>query len=225
MKRSKLIQVLIWVFAAAPLVITAFFYPSLPAQIPTHWNLDGTVTYSARSQAWILAAVAPAVAVLLKLLPRIDPRKKNYGKFKSSYDFFFLVIMIFFLAVDLIMISESLYPGRISVGTVTTFGVGLLFIIVGNIMPRFKSNFFMGIKNPWTLSSQEVWSKTHRLGGILMFAAGIVIMLSPFVMSEKAMFAVMISTLAVSVLIPMVMSYVWYKRIEKSGGTDASDPE
>jgi len=217
MKKNNLTTVLIWIFAAVPLVITAIMYRQLPAKIPTHWGLNGEVTYGAKDHAWILACLSPAIAALFFILPKIDPRKRNYDKFRASYNFFCLFMMIFFLAIDLITLSESVNPGKISVGTVVTFGVGLLFIVIGNMMPKFKSNFFMGIKNPWTLSSPEVWNRTHRLGGLIMFLSGILIMISPLFFDSKAMFAVLIGCVVLITLTPMVMSYVWYKKLEKTG--------
>ncbi len=68
-------------------------------------------------------------------------------------------MLLFLMLVNGIVLSESLYPGRISVGRVITSGVGILFVFLGNIMPKIKNNFFMGLRNPWTLSDPDVWNR------------------------------------------------------------------
>ena len=68
--------------------------------------------------------------------------------------------------------SESFFPGHISVGKIVTLAIGVLFMFIGNIMPKIKSNFYLGIKTPWTLSDEEIWLRTHRFAGKTMFAAG-----------------------------------------------------
>jgi len=196
--------------------VTVVFYGRLPAEIPVHWNLDGTVNYGARSMLWLLGGLPIVLWCLFVLLPKIDPRRENYGKFRGVYDAFNAVMMLFFLGITCVTISESLYPGRISVAAVITAGCGLLFAFIGNMMPKFKSNFFVGIKTPWTLSSSEVWNRTHRFAGYLWFAGGIVIVpLAVLLPSENLLFGLFMAIILVMAFLPMVMSYVWYRREQK----------
>ncbi|MEL7298668.1 MAG: SdpI family protein, partial [Pseudomonadota bacterium] len=90
-------------------------------------------------------------------------------------------------------------------------GVGLLFVVLGNYMGKLRKNFFIGIRTPWTLASDEVWARTHRLGGYLFVAAGIGLMLSAFI----GMNAWLITTLALGAgLIPVAYSFLLYRKIE-----------
>lgn len=212
---KKQLLILICVLALVPLIVTALLYGSLPEQIPTHWNLDGSVTYSGKSTIWMTAGLSPVLAGLLLVLPKIDPRKKNYEKFRGYYNVFIVVLLLFLLIVDGIILSESLWPGRISVGRVVTVGVGILFVFLGNIMPKIKNNFFMGLRTPWTLSDSDVWNKTNRLGGKLFFWFGLVIALSGLLLPESVTFVITMIGVAAICIVPAAMSYVWYRRNHK----------
>lgn len=209
---NKRLWILIWILALLPAAVTALLYSSLPAQIPTHWDLNGTVAYGAKSTVWMLAGLSPLMAVMFLILPKIDPRKKNYEKFKVYYDGFIVALLLFMLMMDGVVLSESLWPGRISVGRVVTIAIGILFVFLGNLMPKVKNNFFMGIRTPWTLSNPDVWNRANRLGGRLFFWFGLVIALSALLLSEKTTFFVMMAGVVVVSCVPIIMSYVWYRR-------------
>jgi len=218
--KSKWMRISVWFLSLAALAVFIALYPSLPAQVPTHWGLDGAVEYHAKRNLWAFAVMPPVFAALFDLMPRIDPKKKNYEKFSRFYDGFCLFMTLFILICLLITLSESFHPGQISVPKVMSLLLAALFIFIGNLMPKVKSNFFMGIKNPWTLSNVDVWNKTHRLGGLLMFASGVLLLPLIFLLTSSALFAVMMALILLSVTIPSVCSYFWYKRLQS--GDDPS---
>jgi uncharacterized membrane protein len=198
-------------------VVVGLLYGSLPAHIPTHWNIGGSVTYSGKSSILIIAGPSPVMAVLLRVMPKIDPRKENYAKFQGYYDGFIVVLLLFLLMMDGVILSESFWPGRISVGKVVTIALGILFVFLGNLLPKVKNNFFMGLRTPWTLSDPDVWNRAHRLGGKLFFWLGLVIILCGLLLPEVAAFvAIMIGVLIVSA-VPAIMSYVWYRQKQRQG--------
>ena len=209
-----------WILAFVPIIIVLYFYKSLPEQIPVHWDLDGTVRYGSRMNLWINASMGVVFALLFPVLRKIDPRRKNYDKFGKYYDEFQIFMMLFFIAITSVIVSESMNPGRLNVEMVIVLMVGMLFTVLGNMMPKFKNNFFVGIKTPWTLSSDEVWGKTHRLGGILWFFGGLSIIASALLLKGTGLFVAISVIVAVIAIIPVAMSYVWYKKINK-GGHDA----
>ena len=90
--------------------------------------------------------------------------------------------------------------------------MGILFAVLGNMMPKFRQNYFCGIKTPWTYADETVWVRTHRLAGRLFFAAGLLGIAATFLPSATAMTVVFFAPLAVAVILPVVMSYVWYRR-------------
>lgn len=214
MKNHRL-RILTYLLALAGLAAAFFLYPLLPEQIPTHWNADGSVTFGSRNTVFITAGTGLLFAVLFDLLPKIDPRRRNYEKFGSFYDLFCVLMEIFILVMNGIMVTEALRPGTLSVPMAVMLGVGILFVIVGNFMPKFKSNFYMGIKTPWTLSSDEVWRKTHRLGGKCFFLSGLLFIICAFL--PESAFAVCFAGILIACFIPGIMSYIWWRQEQKNG--------
>jgi len=190
--------------------------------IPLNWGIDGEVAHGSRTNILWIAAMGPAILGLLTLVPRIDPRKGNFEKFRGFYDAMCLFVMAFMLVIAAVILSESFFPGRLRVEFATVALCGLLFAFIGNIMPKFRSNFFAGIRTPWTLSSDAVWNRTHRLAGRIWFAGGLLTVLAAFILSGPALFAALMATIAVMTVIPVVMSYVWYRR-EAQGGSEARE--
>lgn len=209
----------VWALSLLPVLLAAVFYNQLPDQIPTNWGFDGNVTYGPKSTIWMLSGMAPLFGIVLPLLQRIDPRKDNYRKFLGNFYMFLIVLMLFMTLMVGVTISESIYPGRITVYKVITVAMGALFLLIGNMMPKFKSNFFVGIKNPWTLSNTEVWNRTHRIAGYCWVVGGLLIILLALVLSEKVLFAAFMTVIVVMVGIPTVLSYLWYRR-EQAGKQD-----
>ena len=210
-KITKL-QVLAWVLSLLPLIAAAVVYARLPAEIPMHWGLDGTVEYRAKYQLWFVAGMAPIFGVLFYILPLIDPKRRSYDKFRASYDLFQVIMMLFFLLVTLVIIVESLRPGTADVGMLMCALCGVLYIVLGNMMPKFRQNFFCGFRTPWALSSEAVWMRTQRLGGRLMFAAGFLALAGAFLPGDVWRMVALFVPLAVAVVVPSIMSYIWYRR-------------
>lgn len=217
MKMKKSVLILVGMLSLLPLALTALFYARLPATIPMHWNINGTVRYDPKHNLWLMAALSPILAVLFPVMAKIDPRKRNYEKFGGAYQGFMLVMQLFLLMMNGIVISEALYPKRISVSTVVTVGVGLLFVFLGNIMPKVKSNFYMGVRTPWTLSDPDVWFRTNRLSGHLFFISGLVVCVCPFIFPEKITFAILMAIVLLAAAVPAVMSYLWYRQQHHNG--------
>jgi uncharacterized membrane protein len=157
-------------------VFTAIVYSRLPEQIPTHWNLRGEVDgWSGRtSGALSLLLVGLGIWVLLQFLPRIDPRKENYAKFRGTYDLVANSTITFLAIVHVLVLGAGLgWP--ISIPRLAPIGVGAIFVLLGNVLPRARPNWFFGVRTPWTLSSYRVWERTHRVAGYLFVGTGILL--------------------------------------------------
>lgn len=214
--KNRIFRIANYILAVCNLLLAVIFYPSLPDRIPMHWDVNGTVGYSNKSQLFLMCGMAILFAVMFDVLPHIDPRKKNYQKFGPYYDGFCVIMQVFLLLMTGIILTESLRPGTLSVPMITMLGVGILFLFIGNIMPKVKSNFYMGIKTPWALSSEEVWRKTHRLGGKCFFLLGILMMISAFLPFRQFIYWMVFISVMVVCLIPAVMSYIWWKQEQNS---------
>lgn len=163
MKRIPKTQILVCVLAIVPVILTALFYPRLPASIPMQWDFGGQVGYEPKWHLFIIAALAPLFAVLFPLIPKIDPRRKSYDKFAPSYLLFQVMMMLFIILMVGIVLIESLHPGSVRVGRTICLFLGVLFAILGNMMPKFRQNYFCGIKTPWTYADEVVWTRARTV--------------------------------------------------------------
>ena len=163
------------------IAISFFFFPSLPDSMASHWNMYGEVDgYSSRLfNVLFFPFLQIFLFLLLYIVPRIDPKRKNILKFEGKFHLFVYSILIFML---LLQIYAFLWNTgvEIPVEIVMPVLMGILFFIVGEMVKDAKQNYTIGIKTPWTLSSERVWDKTHRLGGRLFKICGILSILSVF---------------------------------------------
>jgi uncharacterized membrane protein len=156
-----------WVFSLAA-------YSRLPDRVPTHWGLDGQVDgWSGRTiAAFMLPTAMIGIWALLYFLPIIDPRRENYVKFRGTYDTIVAAVLAVMLVIHGVALSNGL-GYDVPVGRVVPFAVGGLLVLIGNLLPRARPNWFVGIRTPWTLSNDRVWERTHRVGGLAIVIAGI----------------------------------------------------
>lgn len=194
-----------------------YFYPQLPAQIPSHWNAAGEVDgYMGKFWGIFLAPfIMLAMALLFSLLPRIDPLKENYQRFRSYYNGFFVLLAVFFLVIQLQVILWS-KGVQISPNVIFPIAVGLLFFYIGILCEHAKRNWFIGIRTPWTLSNEKVWDKTHQLGGKLFKIAGVVAIIGAF-FGKLAFVFVIVPVLSAAVY-TIIYSYFAYQK-ELKGAT------
>jgi len=192
-----------------------YFYPLLPDRVPIHWNASGEVNgYGSKLfGAFGLPAISLAMYLMFLVLPYIDPKRKNYADFRSTYQFLKYILILFFLGIEVmtfLIASEVILNKPIFIQIM----VSLLFILIGNVMGRFKHNYFVGIKTPWTLANEEVWRKTHRLAAPLWVLGGIVNILLTFLgLNFQGIGFVII--IAVISIVPIVYSYIAYQQIVK----------
>jgi len=213
--KNKRSQGILWVAAILPLIMVAAVWTRLPEQVPLNWGFDGTISYGGRAILWGLAVINPLIVLLMTFAPRMDPREENYQKFKGPYSALCLAIVLLMDAVMLITLAESLRPGTVNVYVMVQLMVAVLMMVIGNMMPKFRQTWFCGIKNAWTLSSERVWTRTHRLGGRLYFAAGAAMVVGAF-FPPRVGFVLMVTVTVAVTLVATVMSYVWFRQ-EQAG--------
>lgn len=167
MKRNKLFWGLL-IFCAINFAAHLCFYGSLPDVVPTHWGADGQANgWGPKSTVLIMAALPALMLILMAALPRIDPKHQNYEKFKGVWNASLTALTIFMAAMS--WFSElsvfGLIPeGSSLVGILVCGGCGVLFIFLGNYMPRIKQNYMFGCKTPWALNNEHNWNRTQPHG-------------------------------------------------------------
>ena len=192
----------------------AYFYPSLPDKVPTHWNASGEVNgYGSKLfGAFGLPSISLAMYLMFLVMPYIDPKRKNYDGFKSTYQFLKYAIILFFFGMEVItlLIASGVIVNK---PVFIQIMVSLLFILIGNVMGRFKHNYFVGIRTPWTLANEEVWRKTHRLAAPLWVFGGIANILLTFTGTNFKGIGFMV-IIAVISIVPIAYSYIAFRQID-----------
>jgi len=189
-----------------------YFYSVFPEQVPVHWNAQGVVdNYGSKFVGAFLAPLlAVGVYLLFVALPLIDPKKDRYKDFSKTYHLFKNLILMYLVYIFFIS-SLNAVGVNIPVEFAIPVGVGVLFVLLGNYMGKIKPNWFMGIRTPWTLSSEDVWNKTHRFGGKVFVVGGLVIASLGFWPVFMRIPVLMIVVLAV-VILTVIYSYIVYKK-------------
>lgn len=210
---DKLISLSI-IMAALAFAVGIMLYPSMPEMMATHWNAHGAVDgYMPRFWGvFLLPMITAGMVLLISFLPGLDPMKKNIAKFSSYYYGFVFAITAFMLYMYAISLAWNLgYAFDFVITMVPAFAA--LFYLAGVMIGKSKRNWFIGIRTPWTLSSDRVWDKTHALGAKL-FKSAALIGLFGLIFSEYA-FLFMILPILAAAFITMAYSYFEYKRYEK----------
>jgi uncharacterized membrane protein len=212
----KLIRVAVIAVLIITFAVTLAIYPAAPDRIASHWNAAGQVD-GYMSKFWglfLIPFIMTGFVALLAVLPRIDPHKKNYEKFGTYYEGFILLFTLFMLAIQVQIILWSI-GYQISPNLTFPILIGMLFIYLGVLLDHAEQNWFVGIRTPWTLSSEMVWKKTHQLGGKLFIIAGVISCIGIFA-GVYALWFVLVPALAVAV-ITVVYSYYEFQKELKSG--------
>lgn len=207
---------------AVPFCAVALLWDKLPEKMPIHWNVRGQVDgYSGKAfGAFFVPVVNLGMAALLSVLALIDPRlRQQTGDVKSSVGriarILRLVVTGFLSFTSLATLGASigLFKNGVQFSYAIYVGVSLLFIVLGNFMTKLRPNYFMGIRTPWTLASNDVWAKTHRLGGPLMVGGGFLMLLLLLVVPlEKFPFLVVLPVVIGMTVITSVYSYRLHRK-------------
>lgn len=195
--------------------IAFYYYPQMPNMMASHWGFKGEVN-GYMSKFWglfLMPILSLALFVLFLLIPQIDPLKANVAKFQKYFDGFILVFELFFVYIYLLTIFWNL-GSRFDMIAALMPALAILFYYLGIMIGKAERNFFIGIRTPWTLSSDSVWNKTHQLGGKLFKAVAVITALG-FFFPPYAFILMFVPIIGVSVYLT-VYSYVEFKK-EKNG--------
>ena len=213
MDMKMLLAVFVFVLVVS-VALGVHFYSSMPEKMASHWNIKGEVDGHI-NKFWglfLFPVVSTGIFLLFLLIPFIDPLKKNINKFKKYYEGLIIAVLLFLFYVYLVSLLWNL-GYRFNMGTALTPIMGILFYYLGIVIENSKRNWFIGIRTPWTLSSDEVWNKTHKLGGRLFKLSGL-FAVSAILFPNQAFYLVLIPILVFSAFL-IIYSYFMYK-IEKN---------
>jgi len=210
--RIKLPDALCLMLIAAVFGTAFWLYPDIPQEVPSHWNGRGEVD-GYMSKPWgvfLLPLMTVGIYALLWVVPYISPQGYRMEKFAHVVVMLRLAVTAMLATVGLaVLFAASGAP--VDMNAIVRGSIGILFIVLGNYLGKVRKNFFIGIRTPWTLASDEVWMRTHRLSGWLFVLAGLVILAGAFVSIGTGIF---IAVGSVVVVVPILYSFVIYKQIE-----------
>jgi uncharacterized membrane protein len=199
--------------ALALLVAGLVLIPHLPERVPTHWDLHRNVNgYSSRFQVVvIIPAIMVGIMLIFAVLPALSPRHFKIEPFLSTYLYLMLVITVALAYFQVIILWAAFRPG-LPISQTILGGICVLWMLMANVMGKVKRNFFVGIRTPWTLASEQVWYATHRFAARIWMWSGFIGLLLAFIY-PLAVIVVIIG----SGFVPVVQSFVYYKRLERQG--------
>jgi uncharacterized membrane protein len=215
MKKIKFYDIVSILIILAVAISTYYFNSVLPDRVITHWDFNG------QADAWgdksLLVVFVPfliiALYIMLRFLPKMDPKKENYIKFDSAYHAFILLLVVFMAIIYFVSVYINL-GYDLPMSDLMTWLVGGFFIGIGFLIKDVKQNWFMGIRTPWTLSSEEVWRKTHLMAQKVFIIGGIFFLFMPYV-TPTYVPIIFIFVILMMVGLSFGYSYWLYTRLEK----------
>lgn len=199
-----------------PLAYLASVWNTLPETVPIHFNAKGEADGwgSKNTLIYLSLGLGFGIYLLMTVIPIIDPKQK-LQKMGSKY-FSLKFIMVLFMTLLACYIIYTAQVGEVNSNGLFAL-IGLMFAALGNYFQSIKHNYFVGIRTPWTLESENVWKKTHRLGGRIWVGGGILLAITPFLISNMDYFMpIFITIITIITAIPVIYSYLEFKK-EKRG--------
>ena len=202
-------------FILIGLIITSFIigvliYPNAPDTLPTHWNSSGEA--DSFGPKWLALFMLPIVTaftyLLFFIIPKIAVFKKNFAKFEKEFFYLKATIISFLTLIYLGTTAQIFYKFNLNILIIPA--ISAMFFIIGHLMPKFKRNFFVGIRTPWTLANDKVWEKTHKLGGTLFKICAVILLIGIFI--PKYLVYIILPTIIILITILFVYSYLEFKK-------------
>jgi len=213
--RTTTIIVLLMIVAAT--IAGLLLWNKLPEQMASHWDINDQVN-DYMSKFWgvfMMPLITLGMFALFLVIPSIDPLKANIAQFREAFNLFIVLIVAFMLYIHALTLAWSLGYTNFKISTSMLPAMGLLFIFVGFMLRKAKRNFFIGIRTPWTLSSDYVWDKTHQLGAILFMLSGVFTFLGGLFGGMTALWFLFVPLIGSTIFL-LAYSYVLYQRETKA---------
>lgn len=209
-KKYKSTLILTSLIMLIPVVVGLLLWNKLPDPMPSHWGINGEVDgWSSKAfSVFGFPVLLLAIHWLCVVISTADPHHKNYHP-KMIRLMFWICPMIGLILCT--MVYSAALGHSVPIETIMPLLLGVLFVVIGNLMPKCRYSYTMGIKLPWTLNSEENWNRTHRFGGKIWVIGGIIMMATALWGS----FWLLLAIVALMVLTPTIYSYLYYRNHEQ----------
>lgn len=199
-----------------PFIYLAYIWNQLPEKVPMHWNINGEIDrYGEKIELIIIPILLPLlIYIIFLVVPKIDPKNKlnKMGNKLQSIKF----LSTTFISILALFIIYTAKNESFTNPNYIVLLIGILYIIFGNYFKTIKANYFIGIRTPWTLESETVWKKTHKFGGKLWFAGGIIIVITSLILEKETNFTIFLIITGIITIIPIAYSYLIFKNERKT---------
>ena len=194
-----------------PILVGLFYWNQLPDKMATHFDMEGTPNgWSSKGFAVIgIPVILAAVNVLCTVLTETDPRRYKYPEKMMKIVYWICPVVSWICAGP--TISYGLGFESAAMPKYGSLLIGIMFVVIGNYLPKIKQKYYMGIKLPWTYSDEENWNRTHRMAGKLWVVGGIILLLNFFLQITGLEIVVLFSM----ILIPTIYSWAFSRKKDK----------
>ena len=209
---TKTTSILVISLIAIAVIAGVVLWNQFPEQMASHWNInDQADDYMPKFWGvFLMPIISLGMLILFLVIPNIDPLKANIAEFRNIFNLFILLIVAFMLYVHGLTLAWNMGNQSFKMSAAMLPFLGILFIFIGYMLRQAKRNFFIGIRTPWTLSSDTVWDKTHQLGSVLFMVSGALAFVGSFLGGTIAFWLFFIPLMG-SVLFLILYSYILYR--------------
>ena len=211
-KVNKKLLLITTLLCLLPIVFALFNYNKLPEQIPSHWNANGEINGYMEKNIFIFAL--PIGMALLNIFviifTHLDPKNKSNSRKILNYIYWIIPL------VTLLVTTSSYYVAlssnkQFDITFIVFVFTSILFMIIGNYLPKIKPNYTIGIKVPWTLNDDDIWYATHRMAGPIWFISGLLVLVCGLLLKDNFAFIMMMVIISVAAIAPIIYSFMLYK--------------
>ena len=210
---TRTTTIIVLLMVVAGIVAGLLLWNRLPDQMASHWDINDQVN-GYMPKIWgvfLMPLITLGMFLLFLVIPNIDPLKANIAKFRETFNLFIVLIVAFMLYIHALTLAWSLGNTNFKMSTSMLPAMGLLFIFIGFMLRKAKRNFFIGIRTPWTLSSDYVWDKTHQLGSILFMVSGVLALIGGIFGGMTAFWLLFVPLIGSTIFL-LIYSYVLYQK-------------
>lgn len=210
---TRTTTIIVLILIAAATIAGLLLWGQFPEQMASHWNENDQVD-GYMPKFWgvfLMPLVTLGMFLLFLVIPNIDPLKANIAKFRDTFNLFVTFIIGFMIYVHALTLLWNLGYTNFKLSQAMLPAMGLLFIVIGSLLRKAKRNFFIGIRTPWTLSSDYVWDKTHQLGAVLFTASGVLAVIGGFFGGMIAFWFLFVPMIGSTIFV-LIYSYVLYQK-------------
>lgn len=199
-----------------PFALLAWYWSQIPDSVPTHWGVSGEPdAWSDKGASlFLLPLISIGVYLLMVAVPFIDPKRKADNQQKALRGFRWLMATL--LTGIFVMMLMQWLGFTVDIGKVIFLFMGVMFVVLGNYMQSLKPNYFIGFRTPWTLEYPEIWRKTHRLGGRVWVAGGLIQLALWYFVDAKTYFVILMTMVVILAVVPIAYSFVLYLNERKT---------